>query len=62
MNEIASIISTVGFPIAMCVLMYWQGEKNNQRYDDNIKSLTETINNNTTVLAELKTILNKEEA
>lgn len=49
LNEIISAVSTVGFPIAMCILIYYQDNKK-------IEGLKEAVNNNTTVL---KIIMNK---
>ena len=37
------IISTVGFPIAACIALFWQNNR-----------LSEAINNNTAALIELK--------
>lgn len=46
MQEIVNVISTVGFPIVCCLLMFKQNS-----------SITEALNNNTKVIAELKTKL-----
>lgn len=50
MNELTTIVSTVGFPIAMCGVLAWY-----------VKYLTDsfklTIETNTKLLAEIKTIL-----
>lgn len=44
MQEIISLIGTVGFPIVMCLLMFNQAEKQNQRYDEQTKQTTEALN------------------
>lgn len=46
MQEIVNVISTVGFPIVCCLIMFNQNSK-----------ITEALNNNTKVIAELKTKL-----
>lgn len=50
-NEIIQAISTVGFPILMCIYVYYQ---------DNLKidKLNDTINKNTETLKELSTLIN----
>lgn len=42
-TSIVQIISSVGFPIAACIALFWQNNK-----------LSEAINNNTTALIELR--------
>ena len=46
MESIATLISTVGFPIAMCLLVYFQNTKE-------IDSLRDAINNNTMVMQKI---------
>lgn len=46
MESIATIISTVGFPIAMCLLVYFQNTKE-------IDALRDAINNNTMVMQKI---------
>ena len=49
MNEIANLISTVGFPIVMCILMLKQNSKQ-----------LEIIQNNTNAINNLVNLLGKE--
>lgn len=64
MNEIASLITTVGFPIVSCLglawYVKWQTENNNkevremrQEHQDEINKVTEALNNNTVALQKL---------
>lgn len=64
MNEIATIISTVGFPIAACIacgfFIKWIIEQNNKNMESiraeqaNLnRSMQQAINNNTKALQEL---------
>lgn len=46
MSEVTTFITTVGFPIAACVALFWQNTKMNQ-----------TIQNNTEAILELTTII-----
>ena len=71
-NDIASIISSVGFPIVACIgiAIFFQQTNNNYRNDikemnSNHKSemdkITEAINNNTLVIQKLVDRMEKEE-
>lgn len=64
MNDIITIISTVGFPIAACIGMGWfvkyQTDLNNKNLNqmrteqlDQIKIMTNAVNNNTKALQQL---------
>ena len=72
MGEIANIISSMGFPIAMCVLMCYYIKYTQDNYRKDINDLNEkhkeestklvqAINNNTLVIKELSERLNKED-
>lgn len=52
-NAILSIISTVGFPISVCLILFMYIYKKQEKTDDTIARLTETINNNTAVIQHL---------
>lgn len=65
---ITALIGSVGFPIVMCLIMWKYMEQIQADNKDTIAKLTEahkqetdslkeSLNNNTTVLAELKTML-----
>lgn len=47
MKEISDFISSVGFPIVVCLLMIYQQEKLSQSYIDIVQSLKELISDNT---------------
>ena len=50
-NDILTIISTVGFPISVCLILFFYIYKKQEKTDDTIAKLTETINNNTAVIS-----------
>ena len=52
-NAIITIISTVGFPICVCLILFAYIQKKQEKTDDTIAKLTETINNNTAVIQHL---------
>lgn len=71
-SSIGQIISTVGFPIAMCILMAWYVKYTTDlhREDTNIREeahkqevndITKALNNNTLVLQKLVDILDASE-
>ena len=49
-NAIITIISTVGFPICVCLILFAYIYKKQEKTVDTIAKLTETINNNTAVI------------
>ena len=73
MGDIANIISSMGFPIAMCVLMCYYIKYTQDNYRKDINDLNEkhkeesiklvqAINNNTIVIKELsERLINNEE-
>ena len=65
MNDIVNAISTVGFPIALCVFLVWQNSKQDAYYRDVIEKLRETVERNTNSITELaqimKTFINSKE-
>lgn len=49
-STIVQIISSLGFPIACCVAMFWQNNKLNESHKAEVSKLNEAINNNTIAL------------
>lgn len=71
MGEISQLISSIGFPIAMCVLMCYYIKYTQDNYRTDINNLNEkhkeessklvqAINNNTLVIKELSERINNE--
>ena len=60
MNDIVTLINTVGFPIACCVALFYQNSKNSEMYQEFINSMQKTIENNTLALKELSIRLTTE--
>ena len=44
MENIVNIISSVGFPIAMCLLMFWYMQKETENHREETNGLKEAIN------------------
>lgn len=47
-------ISTVGFPIAMCIYLIYSGKKRDEKYTQCIEDLRKTVENNTIVITTIK--------
>lgn len=50
LDVILNAISTVGFPIAMCIYLIYSGKKRDEKYTSCIEDLRKTIENNTLVI------------
>ena len=48
-NGIVSLISNVGFPVAVCVALFYYMEKQNERHQREKEKLNETVQSNTKV-------------
>lgn len=57
MDTWIQVISSVGFPIAACIGVFWYMIRQDEKHDATIKTLSETIEKNTNVLAELSTLI-----
>ena len=49
-NAIVQVVSSLGFPIACCIAMFWQNNKLNESHKAEVSKLNEAINNNTIAL------------
>ena len=52
-NDIVTIISTVGFPIAACVALFWQINEMRNSHKEEMDGVKEALNNNTLVVQKL---------
>ena len=57
-NEVINIITTVGFPIAVCLLCFWYINKMQEQHKAETDKLAEALNNNTLVMQQLVGKLN----
>lgn len=58
-NAITQIISSVGFPIAMCVYIMYVMQKQTESHKTEIDELRNTIENNTVAIVKLVEKLDK---
>lgn len=52
-NAIVQLITTVGFPIAMCCALLWYIVKQNTEHKEETSEFVTALNNNTLVLQKL---------
>lgn len=57
MTELVQAISTVGFPIVMSVILLYELRENSKQHKEETDKLSETLQNNTVVLMQLKQLL-----
>lgn len=50
---ISELVQGVGFPIAVCIALFYQNENNNKNYRELLSKMDNTIDNNTLALKEL---------
>lgn len=61
MNDVIQIITQVGFPIAMCVAVWWDSRRREDQLVDIIKSNTAAMTEQTKALEQLADAINKKE-
>jgi hypothetical protein len=59
LNTITQIISSVGFPIAMCIYVMYAMQKQTESHKTEIDELRKTIENNTVAIVKLVEKLDK---
>lgn len=53
LSEVSTLISTLGFPIGMCLIMCYYINKINDAHKEETDKFAEALNNNTVVLQKL---------
>ena len=53
MQSATTLISTVGFPIAVCLICFWYINKQQEQHKAETDKLAEALNNNTLVMQKL---------
>lgn len=57
LSEILSAVSTVGFPIAFCMLLFFYLREETQNHKNEVADLKQVISENNTILASLKQLI-----
>ena len=56
-DSVSQLVSNVGFPVAVCIALFFYMEKQNERHQSETDKLNETVQSNTKVLTELCTLI-----
>lgn len=52
-TAIVELVGTFGFPIAMCVALFWKINKQDETHKEELGAVTEALNNNTLALTKI---------
>jgi hypothetical protein len=52
-NAVTQFISSLGFPIAVCLICFWYINKREEQHKEELTKLSEALNNNTLVMQKL---------
>lgn len=50
---IAELIGTLGFPVAMCIALFWKINKQDEMHKEELGAVTKALNNNTIALTKI---------
>lgn len=53
MEELTTLVSSVGFPIAMCLILVWRMREQDTAHKEEMDKMTEALNKNTQVIQRL---------
>lgn len=56
-KTVIELVSSLGFPIAMCCALFWYMIRQRDAHDKETKSLSDCIDKNTRVLTEITTLI-----
>lgn len=57
LTELGQLIGTLGFPIVACCAVFWYLQKESENHKQEMNSMRDAVNANTSVIAELKMIM-----
>lgn len=57
MDTITQLVSTLGFPIVMCLIMFKYMQEESKNHKEEVNSLKDSLKENTVVLADLKSMI-----
>lgn len=60
-SAVSQLISSVGFPIAACVALFWQMNKESTQHKEEMNALKETLNQNTLAITKLVLFMQEKE-
>lgn len=59
LQTVINLIKDLGFPIAVCIAMFWLNNKQVEQHKEEMAKVTDALNNNTLALTELRDRLDK---
>lgn len=59
-NALTTLIGSLGFPVVMCIIIFLQMQKNEEAHKEEIKQLTEAVQNNTIAIVEMTAYFKKD--
>lgn len=60
-SAVSQLISSVGFPIAACVALFWQMNKESTQHKEEMDMLKESLNQNTLAITKLVLFMQEKE-
>lgn len=60
-SAVSQLISSVGFPIAACVALFWQMNKESTQHKEDMDALKESLNQNTLAITKLVLFMQEKE-
>lgn len=52
-TAIVQVVSSLGFPIAVCLICFWYINKLEEKHSNDVQKLTDALNNNTLIMQKL---------
>ena len=60
-SAVSQLISSVGFPIAACVALFWQMNRESTQHKEEMDSLKDSLNKNTLAITKLVLFMQEKE-
>lgn len=60
-NEVSSLVATLGFPIVMCLALFWYMIKQNEQHEAESKAICQAVNELKVAIVTLVTKLDDKE-
>ena len=60
-SAVSQLISSVGFPIAACVALFWQMNQESTQHKEEMDALKESLNQNTLAITKLVLFMQEKE-
>lgn len=61
LSTVSQMISSVGFPIAACVTLFWQMNRESTQHKEEMCALQESLNKNTLAITKLVLFMQEKE-